>query len=112
MQERMRVAGILVGVAVVAGFVWVAVALATAREAGVRPAPAFVSASGAGWSEAGDAWVQADGNGAGENDDRVGVQVWTVMAGGGALSVGLLLFLARVVMGGVKRPPDHDEGHH
>ena len=47
------------------------------------------------------------------NDDRVAVQVWTVLAAGGAAAVGLVLFLLRLALGLVKpAPPQQDESHH
>jgi hypothetical protein len=46
------------------------------------------------------------------DDDRVEVMVWTVFAAALALSIGLVLFLVRLVMGWVKVPPTPQEEHH
>lgn len=55
---------------------------------------------------------QVDDQGDGASDSRVDVQVWTILAAGGAASVGLLLLLLRIVMGWVKAPPPPEEAHH
>jgi hypothetical protein len=46
------------------------------------------------------------------DDDRVEIMVWTVFASALALSIGLLLFLLRLIMGWVKAPPPPQEEHH
>lgn len=43
---------------------------------------------------------------------RVHVQVWTVMAAGGAAAIGLVLYVVRVVLGRVPPPPPREETHH
>lgn len=57
--------------------------------------------------------VSAQGDAAAQDDTRVPVQVWTVLSAAGAMCVGLLFFLVRLVLGWVKpAPPPQEEGGH
>lgn len=49
-----------------------------------------------------------------EQVDPVPIQVWTVLAAGGAAAIGLVLFVLRAALGLVKPPPpqQEEEGQH
>ncbi len=49
--------------------------------------------------------LQQDGGASNADDSRIDVQVWTIMAAGGAASLGLVLFLVRILLGRVQPPP-------
>jgi hypothetical protein len=57
---------------------------------------------------------QVEGDPAADGEDtKVAVQVWTIMAAGGACAAFLLLFLLRVGVGrGPKAPPPQEDAHH
>ena len=46
------------------------------------------------------------------DDQRVPVQVWTIMAAGAAAAVGLLLFFVRIALGRVAPPPPQEDAPH
>ena len=63
-----------------------------------------------GWTARAGAFAQGAAGAGG--DERVPVQVWTVLAAGGAMAVGLALFLLRLAMGWTKPPPPQEEHEH
>lgn len=83
-----------------------------ARQA--QPRPAFTSDDAtAAWSVPTGAIAQGrDAQASADDDTRVPVQVWTLMAFGGAAGLGLVLYLLRVAMGWVKPPPPQKEPDH
>ncbi len=46
------------------------------------------------------------------DDQRLPVQLWTVMAAVGAAGIGLLLFFVRIALGRVAPPPPQEDAHH
>jgi hypothetical protein len=88
--------------------------LLTALATGVIAFDQALAASNAGHDAPAPAGVAAQEDGAAPDEDtRLPVQVWTVLAAGGAACVGLVLFLVRLVMGWVKpAPPPQEEGGH
>lgn len=44
------------------------------------------------------------------DDTRLPVQLWTVLAAGGAAAVGLVFFVVRVMLGRVGQPPPEEDG--
>lgn len=65
-----------------------------------------------GWTAQAAPDAQEGGSATTENDTRVPVQVWTMVAVISAAGVGLVLFLVRLAMGWVKPPPPPQEGQH
>lgn len=53
--------------------------------------------------------LQTDGAGA---DHTMAVQLWTVLGAGGAMGLGLILFIVRVALGRVQPPPPQEDAHH
>jgi hypothetical protein len=78
-----------------------ATAYETAESQAADDGPAIASPQ-----QDGDSGAQAD-------DQRLPVQLWTVLAAGGATAVGLVLYLLRLAIGWVKPPPPpQDESQH
>ena len=105
---------VLISVVVVVGS-W---SVGTGREATIAHAgertPALASASTSIGPPTLEVNAQEDGTGGGTSteDDRVPVQVWTILAAGGAAALGLVLYVVRLALGGVKPPPaPPDESH-
>ncbi len=78
--------------------------------------PAAASAherdSALGATMAGSSHQDDPGDVTSDSDDRVPVMVWTVLAAAGAMALGLVLYLLRLIMGWVKPPPEQQEGQH
>ena len=51
-------------------------------------------------------------DGVADDDSRVEVQTWTLLAVVAAAAVGLLAFMVRVIMGWVEPPPPPEESAH
>lgn len=93
-----------------AAFLWLASAAPGAADAsqgavGVSP-QAELHGDGSGGLQAGPDDIAMD------EDDRVPVQVWTVLGAGGAMAVGLVLFIVRLAAGWVKPAPPPEEPQH
>ena len=111
-MATMRLPLAIVAIVLMSGL-W-AITSPAAADASSEPQPAFASDDAtAAWSAPTSAIAQGRDAQASANDDtRVPVQVWTVMAFGGAAGVGLVLYLLRVAMGWVKPPPPQKEPDH
>ena len=105
--SRLLAAGAMAGVVI--GAVLLAMDAVTPRMTLARERGPSLEAGDATGPTAPDALLaQADSGG----DQRLPVQLWTVLAAGGAAGVGLVLFLVRVALGRVKPPPQQEEVHH
>ncbi len=51
-------------------------------------------------------------DGVADDDSRVEVQAWTLVAVAGGAAIGLLALMVRVIMGWVKPPPPQEESPH
>ena len=110
----MRLPLAIVAIALVGGL-WAIMSPSTALAARqAEPQPAYASDDAtAAWSVPTDAIAQGrDAQASADDDTRVPVQVWTLMAFGGAAGLGLVLYLLRVAMGWVKPPPPQKEPDH
>ena len=89
------------------------VALAFVLLALAGPAATVERADASDGETAAGAQVELQVDGDGGDDTRVAVQLWTVLAAGGAAAVALVLFLLRVMLGRVKEapPPSEHDGH-
>ncbi len=90
------------------------VASSVAADRSVASESASIAAGDAagGWTAQAAPDAQDAGSAATENDTRVPVQVWTMLAAVSAAGVGLVLFLVRLAMGWVKPPPPPQESEH
>lgn len=93
-----------------AAFLWLAAAAPDAVDAS-QGADAVSTQAGLHGHDA-DGFQSGEGDSTADEDDRVPVQVWTVLAAGGAMAVGLVLFMVRLAAGWVKPAPPQDESHH
>ena len=112
---RLPLAPIVIAAIAIGALLWIALAPpagVTASQA--EPGLAFASDDAtAAWSAPTAAIAQGrDAQASADDDTRVPVQVWTVLAAGGAAGVGLVVYLLRVVMGWVKPPPPQKEPDH
>ncbi|MGB2695904.1 MAG: hypothetical protein WBD55_12080 [Dehalococcoidia bacterium] len=75
-------------------------------------ANASTTSASSAYSEAPQISAQANGDSSTTDGSRDNVQVWTVLAAGGAAAIGLVLYIVRVVLGRVQPPPPQEESHH
>lgn len=99
--------------AAMAAFVWIMGDVSTSASAAGARAPALASTDeAASWVASAAYAAQTDDAANADGDERVHVQLWTLVAAAGAGGVGLLALLVRMAMGWVKSPPPAKEGHH
>ncbi len=113
-MAAMRLSLAIVAIALVGGLWTITSPSAAVAARQAEPRPAFTSDDAtAAWSVPTGAIAQGrDAQASADDDTRVPVQVWTVMAFGGAAGVGLVLYLLRVAMGWVRPPPPQKEPDH
>ena len=107
-MKRLALPTLVLAAGVVAGAVLIALDAVTPTTTVARDRRTSISSNGGPPGGLGAIAAQASS----EPDQRVPVQLWTVLAAGGAAGVGLVLFLLRVALGRVKPPPPQDESHH
>ena len=96
--------------AAVVGLVWLVAGTATPGSAEEQPYGNIVVAGDS--SPAHPAAFAQDDSAIDDEDTRLSVQLWTVLAAVGAAGVGLLAFLLRAMLGWVKPPPPQEEPPH
>ncbi|MCH8994475.1 MAG: hypothetical protein IH959_05830 [Chloroflexi bacterium] len=96
--------------AAVVGLVWLVAGTAAPGSAEEQPYGDSVAAGDNSPALPG-ASAQDDGT-IDDEDTRLSVQLWTVVAAAGAAGVGLLAFLLRAMLGWVKPPPPQEEPPH
>lgn len=110
-----RVRTIVLAAAATVAFVWIVGGASTPSPSAAQERASVLAPVDAaeGWpaaevapAQGGDEEANPDG------DERLPVQLWTLVAAGGAAGVGLLAFLLRLAMGWVKPPPPAEESHH
>ncbi len=101
----MRMRMLMLAAAVTLAFLWVVAITVDERGSALASGDEDV-----GWTAPAGDFAQGANDAGG--DERVPVQVWTVLAAGGAMAVGLALFLLRLAMGWTKPPPPQEEHDH
>jgi hypothetical protein len=111
-MATMSLRSITLSAAIVALLLVVASGVAADRSVASDGASIALEDGAGGWTAQAAPDAQDGGSAAAENDTRVPVQVWTVLAAVSAAGVGLVLFLVRLTMGWVKPPPAPPESEH